>query len=50
MLSAFLEVAHITNEGFSKFKLKENGADTMIPSFVYVLLMAEPKTLVSCIK
>jgi len=52
MLKMLLESARLVMEGLGKFILekKELGADQSLPAFSYVMLMAQPKMFVSCIK
>ena len=52
MLNVLLESAKLVMEGLTKFILvkQELGADQSLPAFSYVMLMAKPKKLVSCIK
>jgi len=52
MLDILLESNNIIMEGISKFVSpgKELGADQSLPAFSYMIFIAQPKKLQSCIK
>lgn len=52
MLNKLLESTRLVVEGLGKFvrEKKELGADQSLPAFSYVMLLARPKMLVSCVE